>query len=266
MPLLRPFSLLGGMLVAQHYSRLTTLMTGAHTHSGRDAFLCSANVASSSDDELFMSAALRQAEAAFASGEVPIGAVIVHDGLIVAQAHNRVEELRDASAHAEMLCARTAAADPRWPSWRLSSTTLYCTVEPCPMCLAALHAFRVERLVYGAPNPRLGAIEGALRPQSDFAHPYHTLNVTGGVLADQAGDLMRRFFKQQRQRPGFSAETASASGPPTSAASEAAAGAEPPQTAGPAAEPRRGLVLGLGQSRTVKALRRVLGSPLLRRV
>jgi len=76
------------------------------------------------------------------------------------------------------------------------------------MCLAALHAFRVERLVYGAPNPRLGAIEGALRPQSDFAHPYHTLSVTGGVLADQAGDLMRRFFKQQRQRPGFSAETA----------------------------------------------------------
>ena len=262
--LLRPLPLLGGMLVAQH----SRLMTGAHTRSGRDAFLCSANVASSSDDELFMSAALRQAEAAFASGEVPIGAVIVHDGLIVAQAHNRVEELRDASAHAEMLCARTAAADPRWPSWRLSSTTLYCTVEPCPMCLAALHAFRVERLVYGAPNPRLGAIEGALRPQSDFAHPYHTLNVTGGVLADQAGDLMRRFFKQQRQRPGFSVETASASGPPkpTSAASEAAAGAEPPPTAGPAAEPRRGLVLGLGQSRTVKALRRVLGSPLLRRV
>ena len=103
---------------------------------------------------------LLEAEIAFEEGEVPIGAVLVRDGAILAASHNRVEALRDASAHAEMLCARAAATAEG--TWRLSETTLYCTVEPCPMCLAALHAFRIERLVYGTTNPRLGAVESAL--------------------------------------------------------------------------------------------------------
>lgn len=199
----------GAALVSPLHQRHLLLAPVALRRGGR-ALLCTADTAlehtaaaSSAADETFMSAALRQAEAAFEAGEVPIGAVIVHDGVIIAEAHNRVEALRDASAHAEMLCARAAAAHPSWPSWRLHKTTLYCTVEPCPMCLAALHAFRVDRLVYGAPNPRLGAIEGALRPQSDFEHPYHSLSITSGVLAEEAGELMRSFFKRRRKQPSF---------------------------------------------------------------
>lgn len=155
-----------------------------------------------SEDEYFMSLALQQARLAFSDGEVPIGAVLVHQGKIISEAHNRVEALSDASAHAEMLCARAAATDPKWPSWRLEATTMYCTVEPCPMCLAALHAFRIERLVYGTTNPRLGAVESAMRPLGEVQQPFHKLNVTGGVLADDAGDLMRDFFRQRRQE-GF---------------------------------------------------------------
>jgi len=146
------------------------------------------------DDERFMREALVQAEMAFARCEVPVGAVIVRNGSVIAAAHNRVEELRDASAHAELLCAREAAASGS--SWRLEAATLYCTTEPCPMCLAALHAFRIERLVYGTTNPRLGAVESALRPP---ANPYHTLKVTGGVLAEPAAKLMRDFFVARRE-------------------------------------------------------------------
>ena len=152
------------------------------------------------DDEHFMMEALRQAEAAMAIGEVPIGAVIVRDGIILAAEHNRVESLRDASAHAEMLCARTAAANGPPGGWRLESTTLYCTVEPCPMCLAALHAFRVRRLVYGAPNLRLGAVEGDLWPREGAPHPFHNqMHVTGGILTEPAAELMRSFFRSRRQ-------------------------------------------------------------------
>ena len=149
-----------------------------------------------------MRAALIEADLAFAEDEVPIGAVLVRDGAIVSAAHNQVEQLCDASAHAEMLCLRRAAAAA--PTWRLNATTLYCTVEPCPMCLAALHAFRVERLVYGAQNPRLGAVEGAMRPTHGAPHPYHDqIAFTGGVLATETGELMRAFFRKQRQRPGY---------------------------------------------------------------
>ena len=155
-------------------------------------------------DAVFMRAALVKAEAAFAKHEVPIGAVLVRDGAVIASARNQVEELRDASAHAEMLCMR-AAADVTG-TWRLnhpSASTLYVTLEPCPMCLAAIHAFRVDRLVYAAPNARMGAIESSLRAQAADDHPYHSLEVTSGVLAEPAGELMRRFFRERRERASF---------------------------------------------------------------
>ena len=105
-------------------------------------------------DEKWMQLALEEAATAFAKGEVPIGAVLVHNGVAIARAHNLVEHTQDASAHAEMLCLRAAAA--QLDSWRLLNSTLYCTVEPCPMCLAAANGFRVSRLVYGTTNARLG--------------------------------------------------------------------------------------------------------------
>ena len=145
-----------------------------------------------------MEVAMREAEVAFEEGEVPIGAVLVRRGAIIAAAHNRVEALQDASAHAELLCARAAAAAEK--TWRLSESTLYCTVEPCPMCLAALHAFRIERLVYGTINPRLGAVESAMRSSSDASHPYHALNITGGVLSRRASELMKAFFRRRRDQ------------------------------------------------------------------
>ena len=145
--------------------------------------------------------ALREAEKAFEADEVPIGAVLVRDGEIVSSAHNRVEGLRDASAHAEMLCMREAASSSA--TWRLDASTLYVTVEPCPMCLAALHAFRVEHLVYGAPNTRLGAIEGNMSAIADVPNPYHQLLVTRGVLADESAQLMKRFFQRRRDGPRF---------------------------------------------------------------
>ena len=150
------------------------------------------------DDSGFMDEALREAERAFAAGEVPIGAILVRGGNVVARACNQVETLQDASAHAEMLCARAGAAAAG--SWRLSEHTLYCTVEPCPMCMAALHAFRIERLVYGAPNPRMGAVVSALRPAGEAANhsPYHTLSITGGVQSERCGELMKSFFRRRR--------------------------------------------------------------------
>ena len=109
------------------------------------------------EDARFMQLALAQASLAFQAGEIPIGAVLVRGGECIAAERNRVEELQDASAHAEMLCLRSGSAALH--SWRLLGTTLYVTVEPCPMCLAASHAFRIDRLVYGTVNPRLGAVE-----------------------------------------------------------------------------------------------------------
>ena len=150
-------------------------------------------------DENFMRAALRQAKTAQMQGEVPIGAVIVKNGKVIAQERNRVEELSDASAHAELLCLRAAAKQNGPAAWRLSGSTLYCTVEPCPMCLAAIHAFRVDRLVYGAPNPRLGAIEGGMRLPSN--HPFHSIQVTRGQLRSECAELMQQFFRRRRQDP-----------------------------------------------------------------
>ncbi|KAL1530811.1 hypothetical protein AB1Y20_001707 [Prymnesium parvum] len=147
------------------------------------------------DDAAYMRLALTQAHAAFAEGEVPIGAVLVREGKVIGVGRNRVERDCDASAHAELLCLRSSAA--ALGAWRLEGTTLYCSVEPCPMCAAAIRAFRVERLVYGTANPRLGAFESGMATANPFAP---CLTVESGVLAEQASELMRVFFLRARGR------------------------------------------------------------------
>ncbi len=149
-----------------------------------------------SDDD-FMRQALSEAERAAAAGEVPIGAVIVHDGRIIGRGRNACERLNDATAHAEMVAI--TAAGSALDDWRLEDCTLYVTLEPCPMCLGACLNARVKRVVYGAREPKSGACGSVV----DLSAPpgyNHALEVTGGVLADLAGDLMRGFFRELRER------------------------------------------------------------------
>jgi tRNA(adenine34) deaminase len=144
---------------------------------------------------MFMREALSEAEIAFAQGEVPIGAVLVHQNRVIARAHNLVETLSDATAHAEMLCLKRGAEI--LGNWRLLETTLYCTLEPCPMCAGAMIHSRVKRLVWGAPDLRCGA-HGSWVNLLDTEHPIHQLQVTRDVLGQESGELMKTFFKVRR--------------------------------------------------------------------
>ncbi|CAM9616960.1 unnamed protein product, partial [Phaeothamnion confervicola] len=143
-----------------------------------------------------MGLALRFAAKAYKVGEVPVGAVLVdQDGIVLATGHNSVESLSDATAHAEIVCMREAAR--LLGTWRLAGTTLYTTVEPCAMCLSAVQMFRVVRVVYGAPDHRLGAA-GSWFNLLEHTHPFHPVTVRGGVLAGQSAAMMRRFFRSRR--------------------------------------------------------------------
>jgi tRNA(adenine34) deaminase len=158
----------------------------------------------------FMTKALEKARKVGKKGEVPIGAVIVRNDtlssapdqvytLLSAQA-NQVETRSDASAHAELLSLRQAAA--RQQNWRLRNCTLYSTLEPCAMCLSAAQSFRVDAIVYGAPDLRLGAIvtHQQLLQQS---HPFHTISaVVSGVLEEESAELLRNFFRERRRQQG----------------------------------------------------------------
>ncbi len=139
-----------------------------------------------------MDAALEEARAAAARGEVPVGAVVVGpDGAILSRAGNRVEELADASAHAELLALRAAAAargDPRLPD-----CDLVVTLEPCPMCAQAISLFRIRRLVFGAYDPKGGGVEHGARIFA-AASCHHGPEVVGGVRESEAGALLRDFF------------------------------------------------------------------------
>lgn len=146
------------------------------------------------DTEL-MRAALGEAETAAAHGEVPVGAVVYHDGDIIARAHNRRECDGDPTAHAEIIAIR--AASRAVGSWRLSGCTLVVTLEPCPMCSGALINARVDRLVYGAPDPKMGCVH-SLHELCTDARFNHRLSVTGGVLADECGKLLTDFFQTLR--------------------------------------------------------------------
>ena len=142
------------------------------------------------DDELYMQQALREARAAMDEGEIPIGAVIVCNGQIIARAHNNTERLHDVTAHAEMV-AFTSAANTLGSKY-LSDCTLYVTVEPCPMCAAASAWEQIGRIVYGAGDPK----RGYLRVAPNVLHP--KTEVTGGVLEEECAELMRNFFEKLR--------------------------------------------------------------------
>lgn len=143
------------------------------------------------DDYFFMGMALNEARKAYAKGEVPIGAVVVANGKIIASAHNMTEALTDATAHAEML-ALTAAQSVLGKY--LEGATLYVTVEPCLMCAGAIAWCRPQRVVYGAPEPRIGY--STMTSRKPF-HPKTT--VVAGVRADEATELMKSFFKNRRK-------------------------------------------------------------------
>ncbi|HEY4232768.1 MAG TPA: tRNA adenosine(34) deaminase TadA [Lacipirellulaceae bacterium] len=146
--------------------------------------------------EEYMRLALREAEAALAENEVPIGAVIAHAGRVIAAAHNQREQLHDPTAHAEMI-AITQAAEVLG-SWRLEDTTMYVTLEPCAMCAGAIVLARMPRVVYGATDPKAGAVASLYRLLED-ARLNHRAEVVGGVLAAPCGEILTRFFEQRRR-------------------------------------------------------------------
>lgn len=179
----------------------------------------------------FMQVAINQAKLAESRREAPIGAVVVRNDTctstlgqqqfqVLSKAHNQVETKQDATAHAEILALRSAAR--LIGNWRLINCTLYTTIEPCPQCLAAAQAFRIQSIVYGAPDHRLGAItsrwhllgddmaadcacevkQGTLTHQNQPLHPIHTIpTVVSGIEADECGNMMQNFFQTQRKRP-----------------------------------------------------------------
>ena len=149
------------------------------------------------EDEAYMREALAEAQAAYERGEVPIGAVAVHKHYVVGRGHNRKEELADPTAHAEILALREAAQTLR--TWRLSEVTLYCTMEPCPMCAGAMVLARLPRLVYAVDDPKSGA-SGSVFDVARSPRLNHQVQVTKGVLADEARALLDRFFDQLRGR------------------------------------------------------------------
>ena len=150
-------------------------------------------------DSDFMGEALRQAARAGEAEEVPVGAVVVRAGRIIARAFNQVELLKDATAHAEMLALTQAEAAVG--DWRLADCTLYVTKEPCPMCAGAIVHVRLARVVFGAADPKAGAAGTALN-LLQFPTFNHQCAITGGVRDPECRALLRNFFAEQRRRKG----------------------------------------------------------------
>ncbi len=147
------------------------------------------------NDLFYMELALAQAREAFSCGEVPVGAVLVRDGKVIAACRNRCEGLKDPTAHAEILALREGGR--ALGGWRLPGCTLYVTLEPCPMCAGALVQARVERLVYGAADPKGGAC-GTLYHIVQDERLNHRLIVTGGVLESACAAILQEFFRDRR--------------------------------------------------------------------
>jgi tRNA(adenine34) deaminase len=143
-----------------------------------------------------MRAALAEAEKGFRKDEVPVGAVIVADGKVVARAHNLRESLIDPTAHAEILCIKKAAK--KLGGWRLGKATLYTTLEPCPMCAGAVVHSRVKELVYGADDPRAGAC-GSIMNVVSSGHLNHQVKIISGVLKKECSEILKAFFKKIRK-------------------------------------------------------------------
>lgn len=147
-------------------------------------------------DQQYMKLALQQAEQAYQKGEVPVGALLVGEQGIVARAHNRCEELHDATAHAEMLVLQEGGRV--LGSWRLLDTTLYVTLEPCPMCAGALVHARVSRLVFGTRDPKGGAAGSLYNIPAD-PRLNHRLEIHEGVCAAKSAALLKKFFSERRR-------------------------------------------------------------------
>ena len=148
------------------------------------------------DDERYMREAVKEAARAAEEGEVPVGAVIVKDGQIVARAHNRIEAARRSSAHAEML-ALEAAEEALGAKW-LTGATMYVTLEPCSMCAGAMVLARISRLVIGTDDPKTGAC-GSLYNIANDERLNHRIEITRGVLKEECSTLLKEFFRQKRQ-------------------------------------------------------------------
>lgn len=148
-------------------------------------------------DEKFMKLAISEAKKAYEEGEVPIGAVLIDEGgILICAEHNRIEQLDDATAHAEILLLR--GATEKIGRRKLSTCTIYVTVEPCPMCAGALVLSRLKRLVYGAVDSKFGACESLFNVTNNSALN-HQLQITAGVLEKDCRELMQNFFAEQRR-------------------------------------------------------------------
>ena len=147
-------------------------------------------------DEEYMSMALSEAMLGASMGEIPVGAVIVRDGEIISAAHNLRENGGGATAHAEIVAINEACE--RLGTWRLSGCELYVTLEPCPMCAGAIINSRLDRVVFGAKDPRMGAFGSIINLNS---YPLgHKVELSGGVLAEESLELLRDFFKDMREK------------------------------------------------------------------
>lgn len=154
-----------------------------------------AKTARAPEHERWMRAALAEAEAAAAEGEVPVGCVVVHEGRIIGRGHNRTESLKDPTAHAEIVAIGAAAT--ALENWRLSGATVYATIEPCLMCAGALTLARPDLVVYGARDPKFGCLGSRYDIARDNRFN-HELKVVEGVLAAEAGELLKEFFRARR--------------------------------------------------------------------
>src|SRR5438067_223138 len=152
-----------------------------------------------SSDSYFMGEALRQAQRALRADEVPIGAVVTHEGQIIARAFNQVEMLKDATAHAEMLAI--TQAESVIGDWRLNECSLYVTKEPCPMCAGAIIHTRLARVIYGCPAPKDGAA-GSLMNLLQHPALNHRCEITSGVRLEECRALLRSFFQEKRKPVG----------------------------------------------------------------
>lgn len=155
------------------------------------------HISNQTADEKWMQLALQQAKQAMQLGEVPVGAIAVKEGQIIGQGYNLKESAQDPTAHAEILALRQASQTVN--NWRLLGVTLYCTLEPCPMCAGAMIQARLPRLIYGAKDIRFGAHDSIL-PLLDEPRFNHRVSVTAGVLENEAADLLQQFFQQLRRR------------------------------------------------------------------
>ena len=153
------------------------------------------------DHKKFMREALKEARKAFDKGEVPVGAVAVHEGHIIARAHNKRELMVDPTAHAEILCIQKAAK--KLGGWRLGNVTLYSTLEPCPMCTGAIIHARLKELVFGSPDPKAGGCGGRVDLLEEGLFN-HTLTLIKGVLAKESSDIMKSFFLKLRNGKTYS--------------------------------------------------------------